>query len=131
MKRYQDAQEEMNHEAVEYVRGISVIKVFGQSVHSIRRFKEAINAYRDDALAFTMACKPGYVGFNTVVNAAFLVLIPAALIGMTSAGDLTAFIENFLFYLIFAPACASVLNKIMYMSNYKICLLYTSDAADD
>ena len=119
-ERYQDAQEEMNHEAVEYVRGISVIKVFGQSVHSIRRFKEAINAYRDDALAFTMACKPGYVGFNTVVNAAFLVLIPAALIGMTSAGDLTAFIENFLFYLIFAPACASVLNKIMYMSNYKM-----------
>ena len=120
MKRYQDAQEEMNHEAVEYVRGISVIKVFGQSVHSIRRFKEAINAYRDDALTFTMACKPGYVGFNTVVNAAFLVLIPAALIGLTSTGDLTAFTENFLFYLIFAPACASVLNKIMYMSNYKM-----------
>ncbi|MDO4333079.1 MAG: energy-coupling factor transporter ATPase [Eubacteriales bacterium] len=120
MKRYQDAQEEMNHEAVEYVRGISVIKVFGQSVHSIRRFREAINAYRDDALAFTMACKPGYVGFNTVVNAAFLVLIPAALIGLRTAGDLTAFTENFLFYLIFAPACASVLNKIMYMSNYKM-----------
>ncbi len=120
MKRYQDAQEEMNHEAVEYVRGISVIKVFGQSVHSIRRFKDAIGAYRDDALAFTMACKPGYVGFNTVVNAAFLVLIPAALIGLRSTGDLTAFTENFLFYLIFAPACASVLNKIMYMSNYKM-----------
>ena len=120
MKRYQDAQEEMNHEAVEYVRGISVIKVFGQSVHSIRRFKEAINAYRDDALTFTMACKPGYVGFNTVVNAAFLVLIPAALIGLTAAGNLTVFTENFLFYLIFAPACASVLNKIMYMSNYKM-----------
>lgn len=120
MKRYQDAQEEMNHEAVEYVRGISVIKIFGQSVHSIRRFKEAINAYRDDALAFTMACKPGYVGFNTVVNAAFLVLIPAALISLTTAGDLNAFTENFLFYLIFAPACASVLNKIMYMSNYKM-----------
>lgn len=120
MKRYQDAQEEMNHEAVEYVRGISVIKVFGQSVHSIRRFKEAINAYRDDALTFTMACKPGYVGFNTVVNAAFLVLIPAALIGLMAAGNLTVFTENFLFYLIFAPACASVLNKIMYMSNYKM-----------
>ena len=120
MTQYQNALADMSNEAVEYVRGISVIKVFGQSVHSIRRFKEAINAYRDDALAFTMACKPGYVGFNTVVNAAFLVLIPAALIGMTSAGDLTAFIENFLFYLIFAPACASVLNKIMYMSNYKM-----------
>ena len=119
-RQYQKSAEDINNAATEYVRGISVIKVFGQSVHSIRRFKEAINAYRDDALAFTMACKPGYVGFNTVVNAAFLVLIPAALIGMTSAGDLTAFIENFLFYLIFAPACASVLNKIMYMSNYKM-----------
>ena len=120
MKRYQDAQEEMNHEAVEYVRGISVIKVFGQSVHSIRRFKDAIGAYRDDALAFTMACKMGYVGFNTVVNAAFLVLIPAALLALESTGNLTAFTEKFLFYLIFAPACASVLNKIMYMSNYKM-----------
>lgn len=71
MKRYQDAQEEMNHEAVEFVRGISVIKVFGQSAYSIRKFRDAITAYRDDALAFTMACKPGYVGFNTIVNSSF------------------------------------------------------------
>lgn len=120
MKRYQDAQEEMNHEAVEYVRGIAVIKTFGQSVHSIRRFKEAIEAYRKDALAFTMACKPGYVGFNTVVNASFLVLVPVALVGLNGTGDMISFAEKLLFYLIFTPACASVLNKIMYMSNYKM-----------
>ena len=42
MKRYQDAQEEMNHEAVEFVRGISVIKVFGQSAWSIRKFRDEI-----------------------------------------------------------------------------------------
>lgn len=120
MKRYQDAQEEMNHEAVEYVRGISVIKVFGQSVHSMRRFQEAINAYRDDALAFAMTCKPGYLGFNTLVNGSFLVLIPAALVGLATAVDTAAFAGNFLFYVVFTPACASVLNKIMYMSNYKM-----------
>ena len=120
MKRYQDAQEEMNHEAVEFVRGISVIKVFGQSAWSIRKFRDAITAYRDDALAFTMACKSGYVGFNTIVNASFLVLVPAALIGMTFSGDTVAFAGKFLFYLVFAPACASMLNKIMYMSNYKM-----------
>ena len=60
MKRYQDAQEEMNHEAVEYVRGISVIKVFGQSVHSIRRFKEAINL-SDGRTAFYYGLQAGYV----------------------------------------------------------------------
>ncbi|MCD7861959.1 MAG: ATP-binding cassette domain-containing protein [Lachnospiraceae bacterium] len=135
MKRYQDAQEEMNHEAVEYVRGISVIKVFGQSVHSMRRFQEAINAYREDALRYTMACKPGYVGFNTVINSSFLVLIPAALIclsmqqklpvagsvtGMAVSSDLVTFTENYLFYLIFTPACSAMLNKIMYMMNYKM-----------
>ncbi len=120
MKRYQDAQEEMNHEAVEYVRGIPVIKVFGQSAHSIRRFREAVEAYRDDALAFTMACKAGYVSFNTVVNSAFLVLLPAALLGLASTGNVSAFAEKFLFYVVFAPACASGLNRIMYMTNYKM-----------
>lgn len=120
MKRYQDAQEDMNHEAIEYVRGISVIKIFGQSVHSLYRFKEAIHAYRDDALSYAMFCKPGYVGFNTVVNSSFLVLIPAALIGMAVAVDLEAFAQSFLFFLIFAPACATMLNKLMYMTNYKM-----------
>lgn len=120
MRRYQDAQEDMNHEAVEYVRGISVIKVFGQSVHSIRRFREAIYSYRDDALAYTMFCKPGYVGFNTIINASFLVLVPTALIGMAVAENVPAFTEKFLFYMIFAPACAAMLNKIMYMTNYKM-----------
>ena len=120
MRRYQDAQENMNHEAVEYVRGIAVIKVFGQSVHSIKRFREAIHAYRDDALAYTMFCKPGYVGFNTVINGSFLVLVPVALIGMSVSENLSVFTEKFLFYLVFAPACAAMLNKIMYMTNYKM-----------
>ena len=106
MKTYQDKLEDMNHEAVEYVRGISVVKVFGQSVHSFKKFREAIEAYKKYAFAYTMSCKKGMVGFNTVVNASFVILVPAALLVGATSEDLREFIENFLFYVIFTPATA-------------------------
>ena len=96
MKTYQDALEDMNHEAVEYVRGISVVKVFGQSVHSIKKFKAAIETYKKYAFAFTMSCKKGMVAFNTIINASFVVLVPAALIVGATSDDLVGFIEKFL-----------------------------------
>lgn len=120
MKTYQDSLEDMNHEAVEYVRGISVVKVFGQTVHSIKKFKTAIDSYKKYAFAFTMSCKKGMVAFNTVINASFVVLVPAAFIAGATSDDLVGFMEKFLFYLIFSPATAVMLNKIMYMSNYKM-----------
>ena len=120
MKIYQDSLEDMNHEAVEYVRGISVVKVFGQSVHSIRKFKDAIESYKKYAFSFTMSCKKDMVAFNTVINAAFAVLVPMGLIYGKNTTDLKAFLEDFLFYVIFSPATAVMLNKIMYMSNYKM-----------
>ena len=120
MKTYQDSLEDMNHEAVEYVRGISVVKVFGQSVHSIRKFKDAIDSYKKYAFAFTMSCKKGMVAFNTVINASFMVLVPVGIIYGKNLGDRKGFLETFLFYVIFAPATAVMLNKILYMSNYKM-----------
>lgn len=120
MKTYQDKLEDMNHEAVEYVRGISVVKVFGQSVHSFKKFKETIEDYKKYAFAFTMSCKKGMVAFNTIINASFVVLVPVALIAGVTSNDLAGFMEKFLFYLIFSPATAVMLNKIMYMSNYKM-----------
>lgn len=120
MQTYQDSLETMNHEAVEYIRGISVVKVFGQTVQSITKFNNAIKSYRKFALAYTMSCKKGMVAFNSVVNSSFLVLVPTALIiGLVSA-DLVSFMQSFLFYLIFSPACAVMLNKIMYMNSYKM-----------
>lgn len=120
MQTYQDSLETMNHEAVEYIRGISVVKVFGQTVQSITKFNDAIKSYRKFALAYTMSCKKGMVAFNSVVNSSFLVLVPTALIvGLVSA-NLAGFMQSFLFYLIFSPACAVMLNKIMYMTSYKM-----------
>ena len=120
MMDYQTAQGNMNHEAVEYIRGISVVKIFGQTVASFTKFNKSINEYRDYAFAYTMCCKKGLVAFNSVINSGFLVLIPTALIVGFTSSDLVTFTQNFLFYLIFSPACAVMLNKIMYMSSYKM-----------
>lgn len=120
MKTYQDSLETMNHEAVEYIRGISVVKVFGQTVQSITKFNNSIKSYRKFALAYTMSCKKAMVAFNSVVNSQFLVLVPTALIVGLVSSDLVGFMQSFLFYLIFSPACAVMLNKIMYMTSYKM-----------
>lgn len=119
MQTYQDSLETMNHEAVEYIRGISVLKVFGQTVQSITKFNEAIKSYRKFALAYTMSCKKGMVAFNSVINSSFLVLVPTALIIGLVSSDLVGFTQSFLFYVIFSPACAVMLNKILYMTSYK------------
>lgn len=117
---YQDAQETMNHEAVEYIRGIAVVKVFGQTVKSFAKFHNAIETYKKYALAYTMSCKKGMVAFNAIVNSSFLVLVPIGfLVGFTTP-TLRDFIQSFLFYVIFSPACAVMLNKIMYMTSYKM-----------
>lgn len=120
MQNYQDSLETMNHEAVEYIRGISVVKVFGQTVQSFTKFNRAIKDYSDNAMAFTMACRTGVVAFTAVINSPFLVLIPAAVLSGVFSDNMVHFTENFLFYLIFTPACGVMLNKIMYMSNYKM-----------
>lgn len=120
MKTYQDAMETMNHEAVEYVRGISVVKVFGQTVESFTKFTKAINDYKENALAYTLSCRKGMVAFSSLINSSFLVLIPAGILVALNTNDLLGFTQKFLFYLIFTPACSVMLNKIMYMTSYKM-----------
>ncbi len=120
MKTYQDALETMNHEAVEYVRGISVVKVFGQTVESFGKFTKAIKDYKENALAYTLSCRKGMVAFSSLINSSFLVLIPAGILVALHTDNLVAFTQKFLFYLIFTPACSVMLNKIMYMTSYKM-----------
>ena len=120
MKTYQNSLETMNHEAVEYIRGISVVKVFGQTVQSFTKFNEAIKSYRDYALKYTMSCRKGMVAFTAVINSSFLILVPTALIIGALSTDMVGFMQSFLFYIIFSPACAVMLNKILYMTSYKM-----------
>ncbi len=113
--RYQQEIEKMSGEAVEYVRGIPVVKVFQQTVYSFKAFYNAIRSYSDLASQYAMSCRSGQTGFLTCINGAFALLIPAALL-LASSGDVRQVTVNFIFYILFAPACGAMINRIMYMS---------------
>ena len=113
--RYQKEIERMSGEAVEYVRGIPVVKMFQQTVYSFKAFYAAIRDYSDLASQYAMSCRVGQTCFLTFINGAFALLIPAALL-LASGGDIRAVLVNFIFYALFAPACGQMINRNMYMS---------------
>lgn len=116
MEEYQNALEEMSSEAVEYVRGIPVVKTFGQSVFSFKRFCESIQKYEKWTIAYTKDLRMPMVFYTTIINGVFAVLIAATyLFGAGKTGD-PAFLLNLLFYIIITPIITVTLNKIMFSS---------------
>ena len=113
--RYQKEIERMSGEAVEYVRGIPVVKMFQQTVYSFKAFYAAIKDYSDLASQYAMSCRVGQTCFLTFINGAFALLIPASLL-LASGGNVRTVLVNFIFYALFAPACGQMINRIMYMS---------------
>ena len=120
MMLYQDALNRMNKAAVEYVRGIPVVKVFQQTVHSFRAFSEAIMSYRDMAYQYSKSCQRPQVVQLVAINGTFAVLVPAGILLAHAAGDFAAFLTDFLFYVVFSAITTTMMTKVMY------CLLYTS-----
>lgn len=119
MKEYNDALAQMSNEAVEYVRGISVVKTFGQSVFSFKRFKESIDNYEKWVIAYTKDLRLPMMVYTTLVNGVFAVLIVAALV-MTSDGVTNEFLLNLMYYIIITPIITLTLTKIMYASENKL-----------
>lgn len=113
--RYQREIEKMSGEAVEYVRGIPVVKVFQQTVYSFKAFYRAIQSYSDLASQYAMSCRNGQTSFLTCINGSFVLLIPAALL-LASGGEAGTVLANFIFYALFGPACGAMINRIMYAS---------------
>lgn len=113
MEEYQNALEEMSSEAVEYVRGIPVVKTFGQSVFSFKRFQTSIKKYEKWTIAYTKDLMWPMVGFTTLINAIFAILIGAAYWFGGANGDPEILI-NLLFYIIITPVLTVTLGKIMY-----------------
>ena len=120
IKQVQDAGETMNREAVEYVRGIPVVKVFQQTIYSFKSLYRSILNYKENITAFALVCEWPMSIFYTLVNASFLLLIPFGLLFLSGAADYRGFLIDWLFYILFTPACAGMINKIMYISSYKI-----------
>ena len=119
MEEYNNALGQMSNEAVEYVRGISVVKTFGQSVFSFRRFKEAIDNYEKWVIAYTKDLRFPMMCYTTLVNGIFAVLVAAALV-MTSGGVTNEFLLNLMYYIIITPIITLTLTKIMYASENKL-----------
>lgn len=119
MEEYNNALGQMAGEAVEYVRGISVVKTFGQSVFSFKRFKESIDNYEKWVIAYTKDLRFPMMCYTTLVNGIFAVLIAAALV-MTSGGVTNEFLLNLMYYIIITPIITLTLTKIMYASENKL-----------
>lgn len=115
MKEYQSALENMNNEAVEYVRGVPVVKTFGQTVFSFKRFKGSIDSYHTWVIAYTKSLMWPMVAFTTAINCVFVPLIIAGLC-FTAGGVDGAFLLNLIFYIIFTPIISVTLMKVMFMS---------------
>lgn len=115
MEEYQNALDAMSSEAVEYVRGIPVVKTFGQSVFSFKRFQATIKNYEKWVIAYTKDLRIPMVAYTTIINAVFAVLIAGAFL-FSAGGTDTTFLVNLVFYIIITPIITVTLNKIMYSS---------------
>ncbi|MFT4006427.1 MAG: ABC transporter ATP-binding protein [Lacrimispora sp.] len=115
MNEYQNALGDMSNEAVEYVRGIPVVKTFGQTVFSFKRFKDAIDRYSTWAIAYTKDLRLPMMFYTTAINGVFAFLIAAGLL-FTQNGVTHEFLLNLIFYIIITPVISLTLTKIMFQS---------------
>ena len=115
MKEYQDALADMSNEAVEYVRGIPVVKTFGQTIFSFRRFKASIDNYEKWVISYTKALRLPMMFYTTAINAVFAFLIAGGIL-LSGSGVTDELLLNLIFYIVITPVIGTTLTKIMFMS---------------
>ena len=115
MTQYQNALADMSGEAVEYVRGIPVVKTFGQTVFSFKKFKGTIDNYERWVIAYTKQLRWSMIFYTLAVNSVFVFLIAGAFLFASGGTDGGALL-NLLFYIIITPVISLTLTKLMFMS---------------
>ncbi|WP_461811147.1 ABC transporter ATP-binding protein [Faecalimonas sp.] len=115
MKEYQDALDDMSNEAVEYVRGIPIVKTFGQTIFSFKKFKNSIDRYQKWVIAYTKELRTPMLFYTATINGVFVFLIAGTLL-FTRNGVTDEFVLNIIFYIIITPIIAVTLTKIMFQS---------------
>lgn len=118
MRRHLVNQERITNATVEYVRGMPVVKTFGQTAESFGRLSAAVRAYTDLALDVALFWQSLMPAFTAIINNAYLFVLPVgiALGAGLSGGEFRTFALDFIFYLLFVPSIAGALNKMMYIS---------------
>ncbi len=130
MDKYQSSIEEMNNASVEYIRGISVVKAFKQTVYSFRRLHDTIKAYTAMVIPYTLSWENSFSVFTTLINNIYLFIIPVAILVGMNATDYTEFSSTLIFYLIFVPSIAGTLMKVMYVNSNSMRILNGVEAMD-
>ena len=123
MESYENSLEKMNCAGTEYIRGISVIKTFNQSVHRFKDFYSSIINYRDNVFKYTVSWENGFAIFLAILKAGFVFLVPAAFIFAGTAGEGEAyakFLYSFIFYLSLSPVLFNMMIKIVYGSTLNL-----------
>lgn len=116
MKNYQNALADMNNQAVEYVRGVPVVKTFGQTVHTFKRFRGSIDSYYKFCIAYCKKCRMPMLMYTVFINSAFAFLITLALILAGGEAVSQSLLLSFIFYVIFTPVSATSMTKVLFMS---------------
>ena len=115
MEQYQNALADMSNEAVEYVRGVPVVKTFGQTIFSFKRFKNAIDNYETWVIAYTKGLRLPMMFYTTAINSVFAFLIAGGIL-FTRGGVTNELLLNLIFYIVITPVIGTTLTKIMFMS---------------
>lgn len=116
MAAYQSAMEEMSNASVEYIRGISVVKAFMQTAYSFHRLHDTIKKHTEVVIPYTFSFKLAMTAFTALINNLYLFVVPVGILVGTGADDYRAFVATLIFYLVFVPAIAGILMKIMYVN---------------
>ena len=116
MNAYMDSLEEMNTEAVEYVRGIPVVKVFQQTVFSFKNFHNSIIKYRDMVIKYTILWKIPMSAYTVIINGFTFFLVPAAILLIGDSGNYAMVILNMFLYILITPVFSQSIMKSMYIT---------------
>ena len=127
LEQYQKSLGDMSNAAVEYVRGISVVKVFGQTVHSFKRFHDSIMTYKKFVTEYALSMEKPMSRYIAAVHGIFFVLIPAGILFYQWSDSKESFILSFVFFMVFTPLASVLLMRIMYSSSNR---MITTQALD-
>ena len=117
---YQKASADMSAACVEYVRGIPVMKTFGQTADSFKRYKAAVDGFTDYVLKFAMSMMNADSSYNTAINSTFITLIPVGLLLFKKSSGSTDVILDFIFFASMIPVAVTILKRIMSNSSETI-----------
>jgi len=117
MAKYQTSLENMNNASVEYIRGISVVKAYKQTVYSFQSLHKTIKEYTDMVIPYTLSWENPMSMYTTLINNIYLFILPVGILIGMYAFDYTKYAVTFIFYLIFVPSIASILMKVLYVNS--------------